>query len=158
MMRDTPLHQRFKCRVEIDGSRLSIPSPEDFPPLDLFSKAMRAVRSGTGNDVKSIASQKPAKVLGTLAIEPGLRTPRRPIVGEGSLFPSASHHIALMRPIELVVKYLEGSPLPDERLEWAGVFVTSRDEEVEQAFADSEPPVHDDWIPANFRVAERGRS
>ena len=84
-----------------------------------------------------------------------MRTPRRPIVGEDSLFPSASHHIALMRPIELVVKYMEGAALPDERLEWAAVFVASHDEEVERAFADSEPPAHDDWIPANF---PRGRA
>lgn len=155
MMRDTPLHQRFTCHVEIDGSPLPIPFPEDFPPLDLFSKAMRAVRSGEGNDVRQISSQRPAKELGTLAIERGLRTPRRPLVQDGSLFPAAAHHIALMRPIELVVKYLEGTPLADERFEWAGVFVASREDEVERAFADSEPPAHDDWIPDNF---PRGRA
>ena len=124
--------------------------PEDFPPLDLFSKAMRAVRSGSGNDVRQISSQRPAKLLGTLALERGMRTPRRPLVADGSLFPTAAHHIALMRPIELVVKYLKGTPLPDERLEWAAAFVTSREEEVERAFADSEPPAHNDWTPDNF--------
>ena len=62
MMRDTPPQQRFKCHVEVDGLWFSIPFPEDFPPLDLFSKAMRAVRSGTGNDVRSISSQRPAQV------------------------------------------------------------------------------------------------
>ena len=150
MMSDTPANQRFTCRVEVDGSPRPIPSPEDFPPLDLFSKAMRAVRSGTGNDLRQISSLKPAKVLGTLAMERGLRAPRRPLVAADSLFPTAAHHIALMRPIELVVKYLAGTPLPDERLEWAGVFVASREDEVERAFADSEPPAHDDWIPNNF--------
>ena len=45
---------------------------------------------------------------------------------------------------------MKGAPFPDERLEWAGVFVSSHEEEVEQAFADAEPPAHDDWIPANF--------
>ena len=155
MMRDTQPRQRFTCQVEIDGSPLPIPSPEDFPPLDLFSKAMRAVRRGEGNDVREISSKKPAKVLGTLAIERGLRSPRRPLVRDGSLFPPAARHIALMRPVELVVKYLEGTPLADESLEWGGVFVTSRDDEVERAFADSEPPAHDDWIPDNF---PRGRA
>ncbi len=155
MMRDTPPNQRFKCRVEVNGSPLPIPCPEDFPPLDLFSKAMRAVRGGTGNDVREISSQKPAKRLGTLAIERGLRTPRRPLVEDSSLFPATTHHIALMRPIELVVKYLEGTPYPDERLEWAGAFVVSREDAVERAFADSEPPAHDDWIPDNF---PRGRA
>ena len=53
MMRDTPVNQRFSCRVEVDGSPLTIPFPEDFPPLDLFSKAMRAVRSGSGNDIST---------------------------------------------------------------------------------------------------------
>lgn len=60
------------------------------------------------------------------------------------------HHIALMRPVELVVKYLEGNPHPDARLEWAGVFIASDEDEVEQAFADAEPPAHDDWVPDNL--------
>lgn len=147
MMRDAPTDLQFKCRVEVNGSSLAIPSPDDFPPLDLFAKAMRAVRSQAGNDVRSISSLRPRKALGTLAVERGLRTPRRPLVEGGSLFPVVSQHIALMRPVELVVKYLKGNALPDERLEWAGVFVTSRDDEVERAFADSEPPAHDDWRP-----------
>ena len=115
---------------------------------------MRAIRADAGNDVRPISSQKPKKRLGTLAIEKGLRTPRRTLVGEDSLFPSPSSHIALMRPVELVVKYLEGQPLPDERLEWAGVFVASGEDEVERAFAESEPPAHDDWKPNNL---PRGR-
>ena len=155
MMRDTPADKRFICSVEVAGSSVPIPAPEDFPPLDLFSKAMRAVRAGKGNDVRPVLMLKPKKRLGTLAIEQGLRTPRRPLVGERSLFPDSSRHIALMRPVELVVKYLEGNPLPDERLEWAGVFVTSRENAVERAFAESEPPAHDDWKPANL---PRGRA
>ena len=147
MMRDTPADKRFTCRVEVAGSSLTVPAPEGFPPLDLYSKAMRAARAGTGNDVRPISSLRPKKRLGTLAMEQGLRTPRRPLVGEGSLFPASSSHIALMRPVELVVKYLEGHPLPDERLEWAGVFVASCEDEVERAFAESEPPAHNDWKP-----------
>lgn len=150
MMQDSPPDRRFECQVEVDGSPLPIPSPEDFAPLDLFSKAMRAARRGTGNDVRRISSQRPEKVLGNLAIERGLRTPRRPLVADVSLFPPATRHIALMRPVELVVKYLEGTALPDERLEWAGVFIASSEDEVETAFADSEPPAHDDWIADNL--------
>lgn len=117
MMQDAPADKRFICSVEVAGSSLPIPAPEDFPPLDLFSKAMRAVRTGKGNDVRPIRSLRPKKRLGTLAMETGLRAPRRPLVGERSLFPDSASHIALMRPVELVVKYLEGNPLPDERLE-----------------------------------------
>ena len=57
-----------------------------------------------------------------------------------------------MRPVELVVKYLEGAALPDERLEWGGVFIASSEDDVERAFADSEPPAHDDWVPDSLSV------
>ena len=147
MMRDTPVDKRFTCAVEVNGSSLTIPFPEDFPPLDLFSKAMRAIRNGTGKHVRKITSERPAKELGTLAIEKGLCTPRHLLMDQNYLFPRVASHIALMRPVELVVKYLEGTPLPDSRVEWAGVFVSSHEDKVERAFADSEPPAHDDWIP-----------
>lgn len=150
MMRDTPAPQRFDVHLELDGVKISIPAPEDFPPLDLFSKAMRAARSGKGSDVRSLIATRSQVKVGTLAIEKGLHTPRRHLVGEDTLIPSVSQHIALMRPVGLVVKYLTGTALPDERIEWAGVFVVSEDKEVESAFAESEPPAHDDWIPENL--------
>lgn len=150
MMLDAPPAKKFSCTVMVSDEELAIPAPEEFPPLDLYCKAMRAARSGTGSDVRAIASQRPIKHLGTLAIEKGLRTPRRPLVEEGSLFPATAHHIALMRPVELVVKYMKGSALPDERFEWAGVFLVDDDDEVERAFAFAEPPAHDDWIPGNL--------
>lgn len=150
MMRDTPSDRRFNCYLEVDGLPIEIPEPEDFPPLDLFTKAMRAARTESGNNIIKIASKKPIKELGVLAIENGLRTQRRSLLSEYNLFPKTSQHIALMRPVELVVKYLEGSALPDTRLEWAGVFITSNEHEVESAFADSEPPAHDDWVSNNL--------
>ena len=157
MMTDTPADRRFKCQVEVNGSSLPIPSPEELPPLNLFAKAMRAVRAGSGNDVRPISSMRPAKRLGTLAMEKGLRARRGPLVQEDSLFPETSSHIALMRPVELVVRYLKGNPLPNDRLEWAGVFVTSNEDEVESAFAESEPPAHDDWKPQYLPRGNRKR-
>ncbi len=147
MMRDLPDSRRFTCTVEVEGSEIHVPKPEDVAPFDLFCKAMRAARMRSGNDVRLIESLRPAKVLGTLAIERGLRSTRRPLVDIGSVVPQVIHHIALMRPVELVVKYLPGNPLPDERLEWAGVFIASSEDDVEHAFASAEPPAHDDWIP-----------
>ncbi|TIN80174.1 MAG: hypothetical protein E5Y09_04895 [Mesorhizobium sp.] len=150
MMRDVPKSRRLVCRLEVEGAEVPVPAPEEFAPFELFCKAMRAARSQSGNDVRPVNSRRPAKLLGTLAIEKGLRSPRRPLVLDGSTVPPVIHHIALMRPVELVVKYLEGTPLPDERLEWAGVFLASGEDEVERAFAESEPPAHDDWIPDNL--------
>ncbi len=155
MMKDTPVGMQFSCSVEVDGVELDIPDPELFPPLHLFCRAMRKARARSGVGVERIFSERPSRDLGWLAIEKGLRSERRPIVVEDSLFRRTSRHIALMRPVQLVVKYLEGTALPDENLEWAGVFLTSEDDEVERAFALSEPPAHDDWIPGNL---ERGHA
>lgn len=150
MMEDAPAEKRFRCRVEVDGEALEIPRPEDFPPLHLFCRAMRKARLREGDGVEAISSEKPAKKLGWLAFEKGLRVSRRPIVENDSLFSDTSRHIALMRPVQLVVKYLEGTALPDPEIEWAGVFVASDEDEIERAFAQSEPPAHDDWIPGNL--------
>lgn len=150
MMEDTPDERRFSCAVEVNGTKLEIPKPEEFSPLHLFVRAMRSVRAGMGNGARLISSGRPAKDLGLLAIEKGLRTSRHPFVHSDRLIPEDSKHIALMRPVELVVKYLEGKALPDERLEWGGVFVVSSEHEVERAFADSEPPAHDNWIPSKL--------
>ena len=152
MMQSSDPRKRFDCRVEVDGEVLEIPAPESCPPLDLFCKAMVAVRNEQGNDVRPISCGRPITHLGTLAIERGLRVPPNRLVADpaGSLFPVRAHHIALMRPVELVVKYLEGQPAPHEGASWAGVFRVSDDQRVEQAFADSEPPAHDDWAPESL--------
>jgi hypothetical protein len=149
MMRDTPESKRFNCRVFAGHEELEIPCPENFPPLELFCDAMRMARSGQGNGFRAIASQRPTKHLGNLAIRTGLRAARRRLTEE-SLFPAVAHHIALMRPVELVVKYLKGPPFPSDQFEWAGVFLVDGDDEVERAFALAEPPAHDDWVPANM--------
>lgn len=133
--------------VEVDGDVLPLPAPEQFPPLDLFVEAYRCVKDG-GPNLYQIDSERPIRHLGKCSIRRGFRQPRRYLVPEDeSLLPSSSAHIAVMRPVELVVKYVEGTQLPSDTVEWAGVFICNDDKEVEQAFADAEPPAHDDWIP-----------
>jgi len=149
MMESTPPERRFQVEVEVEGQRLDLPAPESFPPLDLFSLAMNRIRSG--NDCTPVQSHKPAKLLGMMAIQKGFRSRRYRLVPDESIIPEKVCHIALMRPVELMVKYLEGSPLPDESLEWGGVFRVSDEEDVERAFAESEPPAHDDWCPSNLQ-------
>ena len=106
---------------------------------------MNTLRNGDGSKV---LCGKPIAMLGTLAINRGLRADRLPAFRGRGLMPSYASHIALMRPAEMVVCYLEGSALPDERTEWAGVFVTSDEPAIEEAFASSEPAAHDVWDPA----------
>ena len=54
------------------------------------------------------------------------------------------HHVALMRNVELVVKYLPGPVATTGRNGYSGVFRCAVD--VDAAFRRAEPPTHDDWI------------
>ncbi|MDO6461300.1 hypothetical protein Q4485_11375 [Granulosicoccaceae sp. 1_MG-2023] len=149
MCDSTPLQRKLKVSVEIDGESYLMPKPEHFPPLDLFAQAMKEVREDAAS-VEPIVSKRPKKHLGKLVITEGARNKRHPAALIDEEWPASSSHIALMRPVELVVKYLRGEPLSDGRFEWAGVFVCSDEDEVEQAFADAEPPTHDDWMPESM--------
>lgn len=145
MAASTPPERKLEIRIEFEGKEIAIPVPEEFPPLDLFCSAMDEYRKISS---RNIHCRSPTKELGTLKIRRGFCSARSRLAArECSIIPSQASHIALMRPVELVVKYLEGTPFPDRRFEWAGIFVCSDDPEVEGAFAKSEPPTHDDWIP-----------
>ena len=157
LLRDTPRAKAIKFRLELDGVQIPVPSPEDFPPLDLFAAAIRKVRAAEETS-RAVVSRRPAKHLGRLAIEKGLVGRRTPLVEGESVFPRQSSHIAVMRPVELVVRYYEGEPFPDERVEWAGVFVADEDHEVERAFAEAEPPAHDDWVSEFLEKGSRART
>lgn len=145
MIEGTPPARRMQFRIFVGDDERPLPRPEDFPPLDLFARAMKGLRAdpGAGEAVRSL---RPQRLLGRLNIVRGLRADRVAPAGiDGSLFPDRSAAIAVMRPVELVVRYFSGTQLADDRFEWAGVFVASGDETVEKAFAKAEPPAHDDW-------------
>lgn len=158
MMADVDDQRRLEVRLELDGVDQHLPAPESTPPLDLFCQAMRAIRNGEPT-VQPVMSHRPDTRVGSICVEKGHRGERLLFgTGADTLFPDTSHHIAVMRPVELVVRYFDkGDPLPQKGFEWAGVFVTSRDPDVENAFADSEPPAHDDWQPEMLPERSRGR-
>jgi len=150
MTRDCPPRRKLNVDIEVEGRQWPVPKPEEFPPLDLFARALAELRNNEGTCLP-IECARPQKHLGRLAVTKGLAADRDIITERpGSLIPRQNYHIALMRPVELVVKYLKGTPFPDSRFEWAGVFICSEDDEVESAFAQSEPPAHDDWVPDNL--------
>jgi hypothetical protein len=110
--------------------------------------ATRRGKLSDASDVHLIESYRPIKSLGLLAIRPYVvpienAEPGRPYGG-------SSRHVALMRHPKLVVKYLEGPPSPVPGTAWAGTFIADDDFEVEQAFAASEPPSHDNWSYATL--------
>ena len=157
MMRDVPTSRLLDALVELDGEVHPMPQPEDVPPLDLFCEAMRGIRDADMS-VQTVESYRPAAVLGRLNIVKGMRGERIPLRSDGeTLFPQTCRQIAVMRPVELVVRYFDGEPLPQAGLEWAGVFVASDDPDIESAFAASEPPAHDDWQPEMLERGSWGR-
>lgn len=141
--------------------------PINEPQWALLSHAFLAASGGASTDfgqVHSISSQRPRQDLGKLAL---MRRPANSVsVGGGTTNESAEstfgrrlvdfplRHIALMRAPNFVVKYIEGPPAPYGLAEYAGVFRV--DSRVDAAFARSEPPTHDDWVPDQLEVtAER---
>lgn len=138
------------------GHDIALPINE--PQWALLSHAFLAASSGASTDfgqVHPISSQRPRQHLGKLAL---MRRPANSVsVGGGTTSEVAEsisgrrivefplRHIALMRAPNFVVKYIEGPPAPYGLAEYAGVFRV--DSGVDAAFARSEPPTHDDWVP-----------
>jgi len=150
MAQTTPTSRRLSISIEIDGQTVEVPRPEAFPPLDLYCRALADIHSNA-DSLKKIRSQRPSKDLGYLAFAPGVTAPRHPLCSaSGGEVLAGSSHIAIMRPVELVVRYIRGVAYPDSSYEWAGVFVCSDEPEVEEAFSQAEPPTHDDWVPDNL--------
>lgn len=141
----------------LENQPLNLPSPEAFPPLHGFVQAMKILKTkDTHQDALSIKvpirSLRPKQHLGFLSlVKFAARKPQK--LNTGEMYPASIQgpisHVALMRQAELVVKYLEGPKLLLDGIEYAGVFVT--DPEVDSAFANSEPPTHDNWEPASLK-------
>ncbi|MFK7891602.1 MAG: hypothetical protein AB8B63_12380 [Granulosicoccus sp.] len=146
MTRDTPAEKHLDASVIVEDRELEFPSPEDWPPLNLYCDALAQIRRRDKphhrDQVQTISSQRPKRLLGYCSTVKGFVAPRT------GASPERAHSIALMRPVGFIVKYLEGPQLPNENLEWAGVFVVDDDAQTESAFANAEPPAHDDWQSA----------
>jgi hypothetical protein len=158
-------------RVSCEGEAVAVPDPEDHPPLGIYVTALRALHAHDDGEeidttvaVQPIRMLRPNRQLGLLALTRDVHKSRRVLddgsdpdddVEESAPFAGNSHHVALMRRVELVVKYLPGPELPGAHVEWAGVFVN--DVDIDAAFADAEPPTHDDWQPGMVEDKRRRR-
>jgi hypothetical protein len=144
--------------VSWQGRHRDIPYPLSFPPLRGFALAryhLKGINADPDSPfrfmVTDIASQRPAHHLGQLALQQ-FPTSKPQKVGNDtrSLFGELTHHTALMRQPELVVKYLPGPIMPNERLGYAGVFLTNP--VLDPIFADAEPPTHDNWVSKSLNI------
>ncbi|SLN77670.1 hypothetical protein [Oceanibacterium hippocampi] len=144
----TPTGRKIDVSLEFEGEHVEIPAPEYYPPLDLYAEALRNVRGEGDGEITTIRCARPVADLGRLSIVRGLHAQRNLMaLRDGSPMRDQAHAIALMRPVELVVRYLPGEAFADKRFEWAGVFMCSKEDDIEKAFSAAEPPAHDDWTP-----------
>jgi hypothetical protein len=152
---DTPAPIQFEVRCE--GTLVIIPAPSKYPPLQGFVAAMNQLKrylrtkpqsTSPPEGIYRVSCDRPRKHLGVLSIVkfPFEKRANTNTSEETTRWPPEirSHHAALMRQPELVVKYIAGYELPTDMLEYAGVFLT--DVEVDPIFARAEPPTHDDWV------------
>jgi hypothetical protein len=98
---------------------------------------------------QEVMGKRPVTLLGHLGLGRFLHdpsgTPVTPVPDdEIPVSESAGHHVALMRGPRIVVRYLEGTPLPGGFVKYAGAFLSA--EEHEETFARAEPPTHDNWV------------
>jgi hypothetical protein len=146
-------HPAIVFDLSWQGEKVYLPHPVEFPPLQGYVLAMCRLKdfpldpnSAFRFSIEDIASQRPKQHLGRLALQqfPATSAKYFDTGNIDSPFSGLTHHTALMRQPELVVKYLPGSAVVNEKIGYAGVFIT--DTEVDAVFANSEPPTHDDWI------------
>lgn len=160
---DAEGRKSMKFSITCDGEAIRVEDPSSHPKLAPYTEALRAVRlaeSDTPDNgdpflvLKEIRSMRPKSHLGWLALKtapagqadevgPAPTNEDDAPMTSAEGFIGRSHHVALMRQPELIVKYLEVSSLPHSSLAWAGVFKASK--EADAAYCEAEPPTHDDW-------------
>lgn len=149
--------RRMDIRVMYEGEEIPLPRIDDHPVLCGYAQALRAVRAVQGEraheaalptEVREVWCHSPKKLLGHIAFTTYQTPFRGDAAGSDDVIPIRgwSHHVALMRhQAELLVRYESGPAHNVDGIQWAGVFKPI--EEVDDSYAESEPPAHDDWVP-----------
>lgn len=144
----------IEFRIEVDGRSFPVRNPATTEEYRLFVHALERARGRTpGPMVEEISTLRPIHRTGYLGVAEGLvreepeLTPDSGMDDDSEDTPSNPlNSVALMRPSELVVRYLPVAGTERAGRAWAGVFICEDDALVRTAFALSEPPAHDDWI------------
>ncbi|MBN9758407.1 hypothetical protein Ae406Ps2_5578c [Pseudonocardia sp. Ae406_Ps2] len=136
---------RLVAEVRASGTTFPVPDPAETYPLDMFVEAYRAQRDGKG---EVLECKSPKRKLGTFAVKEDFVLPMAAdsagLAAAYAGVPGDPHHICLMRSPELVVRYLEQTETGSVNRAYAGVFRAADD--LDDVFAASEPPTHDDWV------------
>ncbi|WSQ09509.1 hypothetical protein OG604_18015 [Streptomyces sp. NBC_01231] len=140
----------MKFAVACDGVEHSVPDPRETRPLNMF---VAAYESMTGPDGSALYCMKPKQYLGRLGLVKRIMPPLEPTRASLMLdIDEVVHHVCLMRPAELVVRYQPGPKPPSVNQGYAGVF--RADESMDETYAKAEPPTHDAWNPQSLARPE----
>lgn len=129
--------------VTCRGIDYPVPDPARTYPLDMFVRAYQQVKAGQS---RAIESRRPHRLLGALGLQRRAVTPGHEgaIAAREAGVDGDPHHVCLLRMPELVVTYLVGPEPFSAASAYAGVFRVEDD--LDDTFARSEPPTHDDWV------------
>ena len=142
----------MRCRLSVLGRDSDLPDPATIMPLWLLTEALEKARSKTDpvfwHRATRIGFFGQHQASADLPADDRFRIH----LGQKALIPGTLCHMALLRPAELVVRYEVGSVNKAEGTQgtqWGGVYIcdTGDGNIIEQAYAQSEPPAHDDWQP-----------
>jgi hypothetical protein len=146
--------ERLVPRVTVGGRDVPVPDPSSTYPLKLFVAAYQRMKSPDG---QILACGNPVRDLGRFALHRRVVLPMTEDSGTAAAayagVPGDPHHICLMRSPELVVKYFEGPKPFSTNLAYAGVFRAL--DELDEVFAASEPPTHDNWVHEQLQGNDR---
>lgn len=136
---------RLVPQVAVDGTSVPVPDPSLAYPLRLFVEAYRNAREP---DVEILRCGRPKRELGRFALQRRRVLPMPEDGGTAAAayagVPADPHHVCLMRSPELVVRYVEGPKPYSVNVSYAAVFRAS--DELDDVYAASEPPTHDNWV------------
>lgn len=131
---------RLDCRVSIDEVDVPVPKADQEPSARPFVEAYRALAV----DPTVIRRKNPKADLGLFAAKTHVASRRASRATVAAPFSGNAHHCARMREPRLIVDYLEGPSMADDVIHYGAVFLA--DKAQDKAFAEAEPPTHDDWV------------
>ena len=140
---------RMEVRVTGGGLDVPIPSEENDPTLYAFAAAYRAA---AGADAEPSMCLRPKRRLGNLGHQNTFGAEVTAFAAREHGLEGAPHHFAMMRRPDLVVSYYEGPAKLSPEVGYAGVFKVADD--LNDVFAEAEPPTHDAWVDTQLRSRE----
>ncbi|GAA1410612.1 hypothetical protein [Catellatospora coxensis] len=151
-MLDTPTRPApMRFGVSHDGVEVPVPDPRSTSPLDIFVEAYEA---SVHPDATRLSCFRPRRELGSIGMARRLMMPP-PATSAATTagVDQGVHHVCLMRPAELVVRYLPGPKPLSDKVGYAGVFRAHVS--LDEVYAKAEPPTHDNWIADQLDGEER---